>query len=237
MMKLWVKILLSVTASALFTGVVHAGINQWTTTNWPVGRAIFTLAVDPQTPTTVYAGTDQGVFKRVGAGGSWAAVGLIGSSVGVLAIDPQTPTIVYAGTSHGVFKSLDGGTFWRLINNGVPTGPDDRPTAVTSLHIDPLTPTTLYSPMPGAFLKTLDGGEHWFLLNPSVAGGISAFAFDPHDTRILYVGTTRTVFRGGAQIDDGRVLRSTDSGATWAQTGLSGIPIQSLAVADNACAE
>lgn len=230
-MKPWVRSLLNVTLNVLLVGAAHAGVNQWTSTNWPAGRAVFTLAIDPKTPTTVYAGTDQGVFKRVGTAGSWTVVGLRDSGVGTLAIDPQTPTIVYAGTSQGIFKSLDGGTSWRPINNGVPTGPDNRPTSVTSLYIDPRMPTTLYSPLPGAFLKTIDGGEHWFLLNPPVNGEISAFAFDPYDTRILYVGTSRVRYSGGAEIHDGQVLRSTDGGATWAQTGLRDIPIRSLAVA------
>jgi photosystem II stability/assembly factor-like uncharacterized protein len=71
------------------------------------------LAIDPQTPTTLYAGTDGGggVFQSTDGGASWRAAnnGLTATDVRALAIDPQTPTTLYAGTqSGGVFKSTDG---------------------------------------------------------------------------------------------------------------------------------
>lgn len=43
-------------------GIVSAGINVWTS-NGPEGGSIQALAIDPATPTTLYAGTsDGGVF-------------------------------------------------------------------------------------------------------------------------------------------------------------------------------
>ena len=70
------------------------------------------LAIDPDAPATVYAGTLRGgVFKSSDGGTSWHALnsGLpAGSSVLTLAIDPVTPTRIYAGTSSdaggGVFR-------------------------------------------------------------------------------------------------------------------------------------
>ena len=58
------------------------------------GGAINTLAMDPQTPATLYAGTwGGGVFKSLDGGASWSAVnsGLTATDVLTLAIDPQTP--------------------------------------------------------------------------------------------------------------------------------------------------
>ena len=62
---------------------------------------VHALAIDPATPTTLYAGTDGGgVFKSTDGGGSWSAVntGLTDTYVHALAIDPATPTTLYAGT-------------------------------------------------------------------------------------------------------------------------------------------
>ncbi len=72
-----------------------------------------TLAIDPDTPTTLYAGTlCSGVLKSLDGGDSWSAgnAGLTRSSyVYALAIDPTTPTTLYAATLRGgVFKSLNG---------------------------------------------------------------------------------------------------------------------------------
>ena len=62
------------------------------------------LAIDPQTPSTLYAGTvDAGVFKSTDGGGHWSAAntGLTTMYVRALAIDPQTPSTLYAGTEGG----------------------------------------------------------------------------------------------------------------------------------------
>ena len=55
------------------TGIVSAGTNIWTS-HGPEGGNIFALAIDPKTPTTLYAGTyGGGVFKRLDGGGHWSA--------------------------------------------------------------------------------------------------------------------------------------------------------------------
>src|SRR5436190_1676610 len=68
------------------------------------------LAIDPTTPSTLYAGTitldaanmftGGGVFQSTDGGGSWSAVssGLTNTGVEALAIDPTTPSTLYAGT-------------------------------------------------------------------------------------------------------------------------------------------
>ncbi|MGQ9568633.1 MAG: hypothetical protein ACUVWW_11370, partial [Anaerolineae bacterium] len=54
-------------------GFVSAGINVWTSIG-PEGGTIYALAIDPATPTTLYAGTWGGVFKSTNGGGNWSAV-------------------------------------------------------------------------------------------------------------------------------------------------------------------
>ncbi len=54
-------------------GIVTAGTNVWTS-NGPEGGVIYALAIDPATPSTLYAGTDGGgVFKSTNGGGNWSA--------------------------------------------------------------------------------------------------------------------------------------------------------------------
>src|SRR2546425_10038928 len=79
------------------------------------GVMISALAIDPLTPTTLYASTNGGgLFKSTDGGANWSATGLTNIYVSALAIDPVTPTTLYAGTSYGpgVFKSTDGGASW-----------------------------------------------------------------------------------------------------------------------------
>jgi photosystem II stability/assembly factor-like uncharacterized protein len=107
-------------------GIVSAGINVWTS-NGPEGGRIYALAIDPATPSTLYAGIDDDVFKSTNGGGSWSLVNTgLGNPVPIvftvmaLAIDPATPTTLYAGTEGGgVLKSTNGGGSWSPVNTGL----------------------------------------------------------------------------------------------------------------------
>ena len=64
-------------------------------------QTVIDLAMDPSSPETVYAGTDEGVFKSTDGGASWIAAnsGLADfTTVFALAIVPSSPETVYAGT-------------------------------------------------------------------------------------------------------------------------------------------
>jgi hypothetical protein len=136
-----------------------AGLNAWTS-HGPQGAQVNALAIDPATPTILYAGTNGGgVFKSIDGGETWSAAtsGLTATGVRAVVIDPKTPTTLYAGTSEGgVFKSIDGGGSWSPANTGL-IKPFFK--TVRALAIDPATPTTLYAAMfaLGVF-KSVDGG-------------------------------------------------------------------------------
>lgn len=84
------------------------GNNVWASIG-PQGEDVRALAIHPQTPSTLYAGTyASGVFKSTNAGVSWNAIntGLTNTNVVALAIEPLMPSILYAGgQGSGVFKS------------------------------------------------------------------------------------------------------------------------------------
>src|SRR5438034_7455137 len=137
---------------------VYAGLDRWTS-NGPTGEsgaavAIAALAINPSTPTTLYAGQwGGGVLKSTDAGGSWTAVnsGLTYLDVRALAINPSTPTTLYAGTGGGgVFKSTDAGGSWTAV------GPSND--YVFALAFNPSTPTTLYAGTSGDVFKSTDAG-------------------------------------------------------------------------------
>lgn len=115
-----------------------AGTNEWSS-HGPDGGLVRVLAVDPRTPTTLYAATSGGVFKSLDGGTRWTAAnrGLGFRPVVALAVDPVTPATLYAATEEffggGVFKSADGGATWRAApNSGLPA------TSVSALALDAL---------------------------------------------------------------------------------------------------
>lgn len=60
---------------------------------------IYTLAIDPKVPATLYAGAYDGVFKSTDGANTWNAAqsGLPNTQVNALVIDPANPATLYAG--------------------------------------------------------------------------------------------------------------------------------------------
>src|SRR2546425_19117 len=212
-------------SALLLFGSLHgaeAGVNVWTT-NGPEGGSISALAVDPQTPTTLYAGTTSaGVFKSIDGGTHWRAVnaGLGATTVRALAIDPQTPTALYAATwGGGVFKSTDGGANWSNISSGLIDPYGVRVSAIAAMAINPQTPTTLYAGTNQGVFKSTDGGSSWSAIRPG-PGYTRALAIDSQPTTTLYAGT----WAGG--------FKSTDGATNWnaVNTGLTNLTVETLAI-------
>ena len=101
----------------------------------PEGRKIYAVAIDPSNTSTIYAGTDDGVFKSTDGGESWSATGLTNTNVNALAIDPANHSII-AGTDDDVYRSTDGGGHWYFS-----VGPSN----VNGLAIDPTNPDIIYA--------------------------------------------------------------------------------------------
>src|SRR5439155_1442616 len=180
-----------------------AGVNVWTT-NGPAATRILVLAIDPESPTTIYAGAlyddiyvdalaidpltpttlyagthGSGVFKSIDAGGRWTGSHAPAPFVLVQAIDPVTPSTIYAGTElDGLFKSSDGGAAWSGANAGLPMSSSSL-LSVTSLAVDPGTPPTLYAGTSSVF-KSTDGGGSWSRLDSGLPElRVNALAIDP----------------------------------------------------------
>ncbi|MCR4440054.1 MAG: hypothetical protein QHJ34_12925 [bacterium] len=112
----------------------------------PELATVYALAIDPQRPTTLYAGTwKYGVYKSTDAGAHWSQINgdlvyLYSNKVRAPAVDPQTPATVFLGTyGVGVFKSTNGGAYRNQANNGLTNS------KILCLTIAPQTPTTVYA--------------------------------------------------------------------------------------------
>jgi photosystem II stability/assembly factor-like uncharacterized protein len=132
----------------------------------PTGTFILSLAIDPTTPSTVYA-AGGGVFKSTDGGGSWKEIdtGLPRGSgqryFHSLSLDPTAPStvyvgyFVYSGYKGAVYKSTDGGTSWDRADAGL-TGID-----VCVLAIDPVNTATVYTAAGSDVFKSVDSGASW----------------------------------------------------------------------------
>lgn len=162
--------------------------------------SIGALALDPQNPAVIWAGTGEanprndvsfgdGIYESTDRGAHWRRMGLEGSyQISGIAINPRDPRVMVVGVlgepwadnaERGVFRSEDGGRTWTK---------------------------TLY---------------------PGPSTGISNLAMDPNDPQILYAGAyefrrTPWSFSGGGP-EDG-LYRSRDGGRTWKRLSGHGLP-------------
>ena len=165
------------------------------------GTFVRAFAIDPHTPTTVYAGGQtRGVFKSTDGGRTWVVMNLgqEGDTVAALAIDPQTPTTVYAGGSRGITKSTDAGLTCTAVDTS--TG-----SSVEALAIDPSVPRRFTPVAPGrAYSRSSDGGQSWRAVNVGLANKfVWTLAIDPRQPRTVYAGTSAGAFK------------TTDGGGRW----------------------
>jgi photosystem II stability/assembly factor-like uncharacterized protein len=209
-----------------------AGRAQAWSTRGPAGGNAYCVVADPAHPSTLYAGTDQGVFRSDNAGSSWraAGVGLPAVRVQTIALDPTATGTLYAGTltpngvdSVGIFKSTDGGANWTAINDGLvdPTL-GVSPVDVAVLAIDPRNPGTIIAGTRfSEIFKSTDGGATW---QAKTSGGynlalvLSAVQFDPSGSARIYAASSLGL------------LRSTDAGENWFQYGNANVSFFSLVV-------
>ncbi len=99
------------------------------------------LKFAPSQPTTLYCGTENGIFKSADGGDSWETVGGMGlgtARIQDLLVLPNNPEVVYLATERGVFGTENGGKEWRRLT----FGPDFRGSKY--LTLDPLNPDKIW---------------------------------------------------------------------------------------------
>ena len=176
-------------------------------------RGVLALAVDaagdPETPSSVYAGTQlDGVFRSFDGATSWHAAnhGLRAAAVRSVAVDPTRPRRLYAVAVNGIFRSGNGGATWTRLRSD-PWG---------KIAIDPTGAVYALTGNLG-LARSRDAGVTWTSIDPGLPGE-AAFAFDPAHPNVL--------FAGGHWV----LARSRNAGAAWSHVDMSCMDVQSLDV-------
>src|SRR5262249_3991543 len=155
----------------------------------PFDASVNAFAVAPQTPSTLYAGTESGVFKSLDGGSTWGVTGSTPLRIRSLAIDPQTSATIYAGPFiDGLYKCGGAGASWAAANNGLSMF------FVRAIAIDPVTPATVYVGGNNLFAgsgvsKSTDAGGSWSDVSSGLTDlFVSALAIDPQNPATLAAG-------------------------------------------------
>ena len=211
----------------VYVGAAAGGI--WKTTdygaNWtPIfdyenSISFGSVAIDPNNPEVLYAGTGEpsrnvdaysgsGLYKSLDGGETWKLIGLTNvGSFSKVYVHPLNSNLVIAGgvkRGHGFFKSLDGGSSWEKKFTG----------DVTDVTFNPTNENEFFIGVSGAGIYyTSDGGNSWVQKNAGIHTGIGRVSvqFAPSNPDVLYALLEISEEISG----EGRIYKSTDHGNSW----------------------
>lgn len=180
-------------SSATFTEGVYRSTtagSSWSSRNQGLTNTrVLALAVDPQTPATLYAGTKDGVYKSTNSADSWARAssGLgSGTRVSVLAVAPSSPSTIYASNGSGLFRSTDGAASWGSV-----TQPTGNSTSISEIVVDPSSAATIYLGRSDGIYRTTNAGANWERIGDGWPDrGVTALALSPLNPKLLYAGAS-----------------------------------------------
>ena len=240
-------------AQAFDRGVDRANLAEFAQTNapsiWrPIGPAplllpadlggavagfVGAVAVSPENPSVILAGTMGGLWRSADGGENFVPVSRNHEyrDCRAIAFAPSDPKTVYAGCSDydagghalhafgGFLRSSDGGGTWVKPSggSGLPAG---YPLANTKkLLVHPAVATRLYAAVTtsgglGNLLESTDGGANW---TKRFVGALTDMEFHPTSPAILYLAVTRTpdAPQTGVTGTGPGVYRSSNGGQTF----------------------
>jgi len=190
------------------------------TGSWSSGQGrVNSIIVDPNSPTTYYAGAPAGgIWKSTNSGLNWIPLSDNLPQIGVsgIAIDYNNSNIIYIATgdddagdsfSVGVLKSIDGGATW----NTTGLGPSTANFRMNDIYMNPNDSNMLWVATNQGLYKTTNAGITWV---NKFSGTINDIKIKPGNPNIIYMVTPDKFYK------------STDAGESFSQS-INGFPTSS----------
>jgi photosystem II stability/assembly factor-like uncharacterized protein len=183
----------SVLIAGTFNGMFRSDNSgdTWTqlpTYNTPGLVHVESLAIDPRTSNTIYAGTWYLPYKTTDGGKTWRSIknGIIDDSdIFAININPRDPNHVIASACSGIYETKNGGDNWRKVQ-GIPS--QSRRTRAILQH--PSIPGLVFAGTTEGFWRSERGGDadSW-MVTTSRQLEINSITVHPSRPQTIYIGT------------------------------------------------
>ena len=177
---------------------------------FPLESQVRALAIDPQSPNVIYAGSNNGIYRSEDSGDNWVKLDspMEGLNIWSIAIDPADSSTIFAGTSPPfVFRSRDGGKSWQKLSAAIAQECAIGTPRVTALLVDPIERGTVLAgvEIDGVY-RSRDGGDTWAHVDSGIADpDIHGIAISLGEHKTVLVSTPREIF---ASQDEGETFQS-----------------------------
>lgn len=186
---------------------------------------IRSLAVDPVTPSRLYAGTaSAGVWRSTDSGSTWSprTDDRFSLAIGALAVDPTSPNIVYAGTGeyvpgsdagayygNGLYRSADFGDTWSDLGTS-----QFYLAEIARIVVNPSNNANLFVAASNGLWESLSSGTSWTQLsaNPCTDVVLVQKPSEPGTRRLVAAFSTLGVYA------------SANSGSGWSAFSAISVP-------------
>lgn len=183
----------NVLITGTFNGIFRSDNSgdTWTqlpTSNTPGLVHVESLAIDPRTASTIYAGTWYLPYKSTDGGQSWKNIknGIIDDSdIFAIDIDPRDPNHIIASACSGIYESGNAGDSWTKVQ-GIPS--QSRRTRAIVQH--PSIAGLVFAGTTEGFWRSERGGkaDSW-MVTTSRQLEVNSIAIHPSRPQIIYIGT------------------------------------------------
>lgn len=161
-------------------------------------QPVMSLAFDPRTEKTIYAGTPHLPWKTEDGGANWKSIhhGMIDDSdILSLIVNQKNPSQLFIGACSGIYRSDNSAGNWSKLL-GI-TGAGYRTYAVAQ---DPFHPEIVFSGTRDGLWKSTDTGRTWKKLAPYI---VKSIAISPAEPGKMFLAT-----------QESGILKSNDGGET-----------------------
>jgi photosystem II stability/assembly factor-like uncharacterized protein len=191
---------------------VTQGIGVWNAGEL-YGGAIDKIAINPITPTTLYASYHKvGLFRSYDGGENWTFQ-FSGLGVDNPVVDPNDPETIFVAQWTTVYRSDDEGDTWNQLTTTYPSTSTFENECWGGFGIlpHPTVSGTVYvhacdnGDGKSGLIKSTNWGQDWApAINGLTDTQVTALAFHPDDPNIMYLGTA-----------GGHIFHSVDGGDSW----------------------
>lgn len=195
-------------ADGVYRSQNQGGGWRWASTALPV-KAVLALTTGGAAGTTLFAGSEGGVYRLAQGDAHWRFLGWTGAAPGLVA-SPAAPNRLYLRAAYERVYTTDEAASdtpdvvaWEQRGQGMALTSE-----ILSLAIDPTNAQILYAGGATELFKSTDGAQQWRAIGQALAGqSVFALLVDPQTPQTIYAGATNGLYQ------------STDGGNAWQPLG------------------